>query len=353
MLNEGTNIVVDKSKRSKKRRVKVLIIRFSSIGDIVLTTPVIRCVKEQLPNASVHFLSKKTFKAVTEANPYIDKFFYYSKDIFDLIQELRNERYDYIIDLHKNMRSLKIRMGLNVKTFTYRKQNFNKFLLVNFHINFLSYRHISDRSLDAVAPLGIVNDGKGLDYFIPKTVHISISDLPLTHQSGYIGIVIGASYHTKKLPQSKLIELCTYIDYPIVLIGGKEDMKVASEIAKENPEKIVNACGKFGLNESAWLVQQSKLIITHDTGLMHIAAAFDKTILSVWGNTIPNFGMNAYYGDRISKDTQFQVENLSCRPCNKIGKHKCPKGHFKCMREQDVEQIGITAMQFINSMNNE
>ena len=203
---------------------KILVIRLSSIGDIVLASPVIRCIKQQLPNAEVHFLSKKSFKAVTEANPYIDKFFYLDNNLADLIDELDKENYDYIIDLHKNFRTFKIKLALKTRAYTYKKETLAKFLLTRFGINAMSGRHITDRSMDTVAPLGVVNDGRGLDYFIPSNIRISIADLPTQHQFGYIAIVIGASYHTKKLPIHKLQELCTLIDYPIVLIGGKEDM---------------------------------------------------------------------------------------------------------------------------------
>src|SRR5579862_4942407 len=96
--------------------MKFLIIRFSSIGDIVLTTPVIRCVKKQVDNAEVHFLSKRSFKTVTDCNPYIDKFFYYDNNLAELIKELKKEKYDFVIDLHKNIRSYRIRFALQCKT---------------------------------------------------------------------------------------------------------------------------------------------------------------------------------------------------------------------------------------------
>ncbi len=353
MINEEASDGIE-IKRSFTKRTKVLIIRFSSIGDIVLTTPVIRCVKNQLPNAEVHFLSKKTFKAVTESNPYIDKFFYFSKDLSDLIKELKKEKYDYIIDLHKNFRTQKIKQSLNAQSFTYKKESISKFLLTKLNINTMSGRHITDRSLDTVAPLNVFNDEKGLDYFIPDNLNISVSDLPTSHQFGYIAIVIGASYHTKKLPVTKIQELCTYIDYPIVLIGGKEDAKHGIEIEQIDPIKIYNACGKFILNESAWLIKQSKLVISHDTGLQYVACAFNKKVLAIWGATSPKLDVEPYYGKKqlVNPSTQmyqnFIVPNLSCQPCSNYGTRRCPKGHFKCMKEQDVELIAHTALSFLS-----
>ncbi len=358
-MNEGTNVDEIKATEDNTKPVKVLIIRFSSIGDIVLASPVIRCVKEQLPNAVVHFLSKKTFKAVTEANPYIDKFFYFSKDFNELIKELKKEKYDYIIDLHKNFRTQKIKHYLKAKSFTYKKESISKFLLTKLNINTMSGRHITERSLDTVAPLGIINDEKGLDYFIPSTINVSVADLPAPHQFGFIAIVIGASYHTKKLPIGKLQELCTFINYPIVLIGGKEDSNHGVEIAKIDPIKIYNACGKFSLNESAWLVKQSKLVISHDTGLQYIACAFNKKVLAIWGATSPKLDVEPYYGKRqLQYSTSpmyknFIVPDLSCQPCSNFGSKKCPKGHFKCMKNQDVKLIADSAIKMLGINNKE
>ena len=201
--------------------MKFLVIRFSSIGDIVLTTAAIRCLKQQIQNAEVHFLSKLAFKAVTEANPNIDKFFYLNDNLDTIITELKKEKYDYIIDFHNNFRSLKIKLALGCKYLTYNKQTFSKFLLTKFGINTMRGRHIADRCLDTLMPLGVINDGKGLDYFIAEKDEVPITDLPAQHRFGFIAVVIGASYFTKKLPVQKLQALCMGITYPIVLIGGK------------------------------------------------------------------------------------------------------------------------------------
>jgi heptosyltransferase-2 len=150
--------------------------------------------------------------------------------------------------------------------------------------------------------------------------------------------------NTKKLPVHKLKQLCAGLAHPIILLGGQQDRVTGEQVASVDPVKIYNAGGKFSLNESADLVRRSKLIITHDTGLMHIAAAFKKPIISVWGNTVPEFGMGPYYGNEQVSSTMAEIKNLSCRPCSKIGFDKCPKGHFKCMELQDMEGIKTTAL---------
>lgn len=316
--------------------MKFLLIRFSSIGDIVLTTPVIRCLRKKFPEAAIHYLTKKSFSGILETNPYVDKVHIVQNNISEITDQLKQERFDYIFDLHHNLRTLRIKRALKgVRAFSFQKLNIEKWIFTNFKLNVLPQEHIVDRYLETTASLGVKNDGGGLDYFIPDKDVVKQSDIPLSHSFGYIGIVIGAAHFTKKLPLDKLRELCSKIDHPIILLGGKEDHIKAYHIASVDPIKIYNACGKFTLNESADLVRRSKLIISHDTGLMHIAAAFKKRILSVWGNTVPSFGMfpyKTYY-------EVFDVKKLWCRPCSKIGYKSCPRGHFKCMNNILVDDI--------------
>lgn len=316
---------------------KILIIRFSSIGDIVLTTPVIRCLKEQKPETEIHYLTKNSFKSILENNPYLSKVHTIEKDIKEIVAVLKEENFDFIIDLHHNIRSLQIKKALGVRTSTFKKLNFKKWLLVNFKINILPNIHVVDRYIQALSPLGIKNDLKGLDFFIPLKDEINITSLPLTHQHGYIGFVIGAKHFTKQLPIEKIISICKKINSPIILLGGKEDMNRAEQIEKAVGANIYNACGQYNLNQSASLIKQASKIISHDTGLMHIAAAFKKNIISVWGNTVPAFGFSPYMADKESKI--IEVLNLSCRPCSKIGYNKCPKGHFKCMNDINEDDI--------------
>lgn len=316
---------------------KILIIRFSSIGDIVLTTPVIRCLKEQRPEIEIHYLTKNSFKSILENNPYLSKVHTIEKEVKEIITALKKENFDFIVDLHHNIRSLQIKKSLGVPAATFKKLNFEKWLLVNLKINILPPIHVVDRYIQTLASLGIKNDLKGLDFFIPVKDEINITSLPLTHQDGYIGFVIGAKHFTKQLPKEKIIAICKKINSPIILLGGKEDVYRAKEIEKGVGANIYNACGQYNLNQSAYLIKQASKIISHDTGLMHIAAAFKKDIISVWGNTVPAFGFAPYMAGSQSKI--IEVLNLSCRPCSKIGYTKCPKGHFKCMYNINEDHI--------------
>ena len=277
-----------------------------------------------------------------------------------MIVELKRENFDYIIDLHHNLRSMKVKDALKVKSYSFNKLNVRKWIYTSFKWNLLPDVHIVDRYMDTVASFGVKNDGAGLDYFISKEDVINDSDLPTPHQLGFVGVVIGAALNTKKYPFHHLKRLCELLDHPIVLLGGLEDADEGDRIAASDKIKIYNACGKFGLNESADLVRRAKLVVTNDTGLMHVAAAYKRPLISLWGNTVPAFGMYPYYGSKFLQATGarknelpydiIEINNLRCRPCSKIGYDKCPKGHFKCMEqiksstilEQIQKRIGQT-----------
>jgi ADP-heptose:LPS heptosyltransferase len=328
--------------------MKFLVLRFSSIGDIVLTTPVIRCLKKQLPNSIIHFAVKESFKTIVESNPYIDKVIVLQDYVEEVIETAKREKYDYIIDLHNNLRTMQIKKALKkVPSKSFAKLNIQKWLLTNFKINNMPNLHIVDRYMKTVEHLQVKNDGQGLDYFIPEKDVVKDNDIPTAHLAGYIAIVIGAAHKTKQYPVEKLIELCNKINHPIILLGSKEDAANGAAIATQDTFKIYNACGKFNLNESADLVRRSKFVVTNDTGLMHIAAAFKKPIISIWGNTVPSFGMTPYYGNYNIMSAIIENKNLRCRPCSKIGYYACPKKHFKCMQEISVDEVLASVNMFL------
>jgi len=313
---------------------KFLIIRFSSIGDIVLTTPVVRCLKNQVEGAEIHYLTKKQFSGVLSSNPYIDRLWLLEDKLSELNKLLAAENFDYIIDLHNNLRSLRVKLDLRKKAFSFNK------------INILPNNHIVDRYLETLKFFNVKNDLKGLDYFLSvdnlDSIKKNLPNLP----ERYVAMVIGAQHETKKAKPESLADICNKIKIPIVILGGKDDKILAESIVTKilNPDRIVNAAGLLSLDQSALLVKNSELVITHDTGLMHIAAAFKKKIVSIWGNTIPEFGMYPYLSD--SESRIFEVKNLKCRPCSKIGYQSCPKMHFKCMKNQNTTEIA----NYINSV---
>ncbi|MBU8893666.1 MAG: glycosyltransferase family 9 protein [Bacteroidales bacterium] len=318
-------------------KVKFLIIRFSSIGDIVLTSPVIRILKQQVKSADIHYLTKPQFKSILESNPYVDRVHTLTKSIKETAQELKYEHFDYIIDLHRNLRTARFKNRLKIISFSFDKLNKEKWLLVNLKINKLPKAHIVDRYLETLKVFDIQNDEKGLDYFIPEKDKVNISEISEDLKYGYVGIVVGAFHNTKKLTKEKIISICRKLDKPILLLGGPDNKKEAEEIKNAVGRNIYNACGMFNINQSASLIKQANVILTPDTGLMHIASAFKKKIVSVWGNTIPEFGMYPYLPHPDSKI--MEIKDLKCRPCTKIGFTECPRKHFKCINDLNEDYI--------------
>lgn len=321
--------------------IKFLIIRFSSIGDIVLTTPVIRCLKKQVGDSQIHYLTKKVFAPILQPNPNIDKLHLLEGTLNKVIDQLKLEKFDYIIDLHHNLRSSIVKSRIKAVSFSFNKVNLEKWLMVNFKMNRLPEIHIVDRYLSTLALFDVLNDHMGLDFYIEPTDEVDVLTFPPAFHNGYIGMVIGAKHFTKKLPANKILQIIKISELPVILLGGKEDEPDGQAIQSQVGRLCYNACGKFNLGQSASLVRQARVVITHDTGLMHIAAAFKKKIISVWGNTIPEFGMYPYMPDPESRI--FEIQGLKCRPCSKIGFKKCPKGHFNCMNMIDCGKIGNLA----------
>jgi len=315
---------------------KILVVRFSSIGDIVLTTPIVRCIKKHLPDAEVHFLTKKQYIGLVNSNPNIHKVHSITKDTKEIIKDLKSENFDCIVDLHNNLRTLKLKISLGIKSYKFPKLNIQKWVLTTFKVNKMPPIHIVDRYFRTVETLGVKNDNLGLDFFIPKQDEINLEDHYI--EPDFIAYAIGAQFATKKLPTDKIIELLNKIDKTVVLLGGPSDIQDA-RIITDQCRNAVNLCGDLNLNQSASVIKQASIVISHDTGLMHIASAFRKPIVSIWGNTVPELGMYPYQPEDKENYSIHQVKNLKCRPCSKIGYQSCPKKHFNCMNLQDLDKI--------------
>lgn len=319
---------------------KILVIRFSSIGDIVLTTPVVRCLKNQIQDVEIHVLAKKKFSNLYKTNPYVDKVYEYDDSLKKNIQELKLENYDYIVDLQKNKRSVRVTRALRCPHSSFPKLNFKKFLLTAFKINTMPDIHIVDRYFKAVEKLGVKNDCQGLDFFISEKNDYPISELPANFQDGFCAFVIGGTYKTKILPAVKIVEVIKKLQKPVVLLGGPDDIERADEVLSSvDNANVISLAGKINLEQSASLVKKAKSVLTNDTGLMHIAAAFHKNIVSVWGNTVPELGMYPYLPKEPEKCHIVECKNVRCRPCSKLGFKECPKRHLRCMMEIDSDVI--------------
>ncbi len=321
---------------------KVLVIRFSSIGDIVLTTPVIRGLRRQL-GAEVHVLTKEAYRDMMAANPYVSRVITLQKRLADVTTKLKRERYDLVVDLHHNLRSLLVKMALKRPAVSFRKLNPEKWLLTQWKINRLPDVHIVDRYLDTVRPFGVRNDGQGLDFFIPPERRWDASGIrsffPNTKdERPLLTIAVGAALQTKRIPNNKLATVAQLWPGPVALLGGPAEREDGAYIArKSGRDDVINFCGETDLFQSASLIAHSHKLLTPDTGMMHIAAALGTPTVSVWGNTVPAFGMTPYPPSDIHRI--IEIKALSCRPCSKIGYNECPKKHFRCMRDIPTDQL--------------
>ncbi len=299
----------------------------------------IRALAQQL-GAEVHLLTKKAFAPIALANPFVKKVFALSGDLQELIPALKAEQYDHVVDLHHNLRSFRVKSALGVSSTSFDKLNIEKWLLVNLRINRLPDLHIVDRYMESVRSLGISGDGEGLDFFIPEDRKVDTEKAFGVVPGTYISLVIGAAHPTKCMMADQLSHLCDLLDRPVILIGGKEEVAKANLVlAGSRNTQVRSAVGMLDIMQSASVLGQAAHVITHDTGMMHIAAALKKEQTVIWGNTIPEFGMYPYYGHHKVPWRSFEIAGLACRPCSKLGFEKCPKGHFKCMLQQDLPSI--------------
>lgn len=319
--------------RMETPSVKVLVIRFSSIGDVVLTTPVIRCIHDQLDgNVEIDFLTKVQYAPILETNPYLTDIITIRKKVSEAAPLFREKHYDFVVDLHNNLRSRQAKQKVKALAFTLDKRNIAKWLYVTFKKEILPVGHVVERSLATVSALGIRDDGKGLDYFIPEKDQVDVNVFPETFRNGFIAYAIGGKFQGKILPTEKIIALCSKARKPIVLLGGPEDAERGGHI-ESMCKNTFNACGKFSLHQSASILQQSEAVIAHDTGLMHIAAALKKKVVSLWFATTPEIGMSPW---RPGEGSVMVEANCKKRPTSKLGNRGYEDG---CVFNIDLERI--------------
>lgn len=312
---------------------KILCIRFSSLGDIILTTPIVRALKMKYPEAEIHVVTKKNFVSVWENNPNVHQIHSYSGSLWNLAAELRKQKFDIIVDLHKNIRSTLLCLLIGKIPFQINKFTQERNAFVKTKVNRLPQKHLVDRNFDALAPLDIHSDGKGLDFFIPENQKVDLQEWGIPEK--YIVFAIGAQHMTKVLSYPKMIELCDQVEGKLVLIGDRWDENFGFRLSTLFPEKVLNLCDQTSLAQSASIIQQSQFAIVHDSSMMHIAAALQKKMFVIWGSTHPGFGFYPYQAEF----TSIENKELTCRPCTTQGTNFCPLNHFNCMNQLSLEPI--------------
>ena len=315
--------------------MKILIIRLSSIGDIVLTTPVVRGLRQAFPDATLHYLTRTPYAPLLTGLG-LDCVLTEDDAPGELLPRLKAERYDYVADLHCNRRSAQLRRALGVPAHGFPKEDLRRVAYVATKRCPGDIRPVLERYFDAVRPLGVRHDGRGAE------LHLDPSRLTEQWATGdakpdvseSVVLVCGAAHYTKQIPAERLLDLCHRLPMPTVLIGGPRERDAWQLLSPLLPQRTTNLCGRLTLEQSAQLVSEAAVVVTPDTGMMHIAAAFRRPVVAVWGCTTPRMGFAAY-------DTcvaNFEV-SLACRPCSRFGNRRCPRRHFDCIKRQDWQAI--------------
>lgn len=319
--------------------MKILVVRLSSIGDIVLTTPVVRVLAQN--DHEVHFLTKKNYRQVLEGNPHIDRLHFLQKQWGNTLKDLKSEAFDHIVDLHGNLRTARLKLQLGCTHSSFPKINWRKWLAVHLSEKYLPQVHVVDRYFQALEFLSLKNDELGLEFHFSDDFSFSaesyLKELGLTDEK-YIVWVLGGAHQTKCYPEDKIAEALPHLNSEVVLVGGPAEKEIGRQLAASF-EHVYNTCGQLSIAESAMIVKASSKVVTNDTGMMHIAAAFKKPLVVLWGNTIPAFGMYPYMPQNRDRWYSLEIQGLSCRPCSKIGFDQCPKKHFRCMRNIKSHEV--------------
>lgn len=316
---------------------KILLIRLSSIGDIVLCSPVVRSLRTCFPNAEIHFLTKKAFASLLQHDPAIDKLHLFAGDLSATIRDLRKENFDQVLDLHRSIRSRRIKLALRIPTASYQKDRWSILLYTKYRIGKLPGNHTVDRYAAALDKIGCQLDSKGLDFFLPDEARqLAKQNIAQHFSDAPVAVVLGGNFQTKRWPKEYFLELLNELKKPVLLLGGKAEIDDAKWIDERLEVQSLNAVAQYDLLLSSAMLERAEFVITHDTGLMHIATALGQTIFSIWGSTVPEIGFSPY---KAKKSIIIENKELSCRPCSKLGHAKCPKGHFKCMMDIKPTQV--------------
>ena len=320
------------------------------MGDLVVTTPVFRALDEQL-GAEVHLATKAAFAPVVAHNPHLARVHLWRDDLW---RELRAERFDLVVDLHGNLRSHLLRLRLGVPAVGFRKRNLEKSLLPR-GIDLLGEEHLVDRYFRALRATGVRPDGRGLDYAVTSDeragVRATLREAGVGGGGGggvgFVAVVLGATHFTKRMPPELVADTVRELDRPAVLLGGPDVVELAARVTRLlRGAGVVDLCGRLPLRDSIAVLAEAAVVIAGDTGLMHVAAALRKPTVVVWGNTAPAIGMYPYLPEGAAHlRFDAEVEGLACRPCSRIGFAACPRGHFRCMREQDGGRIAAAARE--------
>ena len=321
---------------------KILVFRLSSIGDIVLTSALVRCLKNTYPDAHIDYVIKKQFVQLVEFNPHVNTI--YTIDSKEGIDGLRNvkraikqEKYDVFLDIHKNIRSFIIRFGSAArKLLIYDKQIYKRTLLTSFGIDkYHTITPVFQRFIHAAKAIDVAYDGKGTELFISSDIEAKIkqqlTDNQLLGNKPYVLLCPGASFKNKQWLPERFVELANQLlkenNVNVVLVGGKLEEDTCKYIVQETQGRVFDFSVRLSILESSVMAKYAKVVVANDTGMLHIAEALNVPVVGIYGPTSRQFG----YFPLLEKSQTVEVA-LPCRPCTKMGLDSCPQKHWKCMK---------------------
>lgn len=335
---------------------KILILRLGSIGDVILTTPLVRAVRARFPQAEITFLVKQEFADLLRHNARIDRLITFDKATGfrgwrQIARSLSRERFDWVIDLHRNARTRYLKAGLRAgEITTYRKQLLRRTLLVRTGINLLAGAPpIMNRYFEAVARAGVRYDGRGTEVFPGPEAGRKV--LELLAGEGYepgsvlAAVCPGASFANKQwLPErfAAVADDLAARGHFVVLLGGARDETLCRTIAATMRGRAAVVAGRLGLAEAAALLGSCALAVTNDSGLLHLAQSQRTPVVAIYGPTTAELG----YFPLPERSVVVQA-HIACRPCTHNGRRRCPKGHFRCMREIGADAVIAAARSLL------
>ncbi len=345
---------------------RTLIIRFSSAGDIVLSSLLVRAFRSHFPECQLDYCVKEEYASLVRFNPHISNVIEFPKNGgFDELKRLRRKiqqsHYDLIIDIHDSLRSRYVCFGAK-HVVRINKRKLARVLLVKFKLNLYdklgNTPSVALRYLEPVNSLGVHDDGKGLELFFSDEERRRVQTL--LHYAGFkpderfIGVCPSAKHNNKMWLKDRFAEVAASLSSKyhcaIILFGSENERKwceeIESLIRSLNAEtRTLNLAGKISLTETAAMMDYCSIIISNDSGLMHIAAARKRKVVAIFGPTVKELGFFPFGTESIVVENK----NLNCRPCTHVGLAACPKGHFKCMNEISIEQVVESANTLLQS----
>ena len=329
----------------------ILVVRFSSIGDVLLTTPVLRAIRQRWPGARISFLTRQRFAPLLQQNPHVDELITLEEgaglsELVSLGRSLASRKWHLLADFHSSLRSRVIRRLIPADfTAVYAKSHLKRSLLIYTRLDFYGPEPpaVPQRYAACLAPFGVSLD-QG-----PCELHLEEADRsPAQRQiaerwpdsTGILAVAPGSAWQTKRWPAERFAhsaaELAGKHGLKVILLGSEKDLEACGQVEKNlGPENCLNLAGRLSLRGSAAAVEKSGILLTNDTGLMHIATAVGTPVVAVFGCTTRHLG---YFPYRAGKAKVIET-SLFCRPCTHNGRKRCPLGHFRCMGDIGVERI--------------